>query len=108
MPNLLPETATQYEIGARGRLGGKTLSYDLTIYDLDAARGLVQETVAGVAEFVNAGGANHKGVELTLSERLVDDPNQFLSLVKPWGSYSYQHYVFTQYTLNDVSYAGSN
>ncbi len=107
LPNLLPETATQYEIGARGRLGDKTLSYDLTIYDLDAAQELVQQTVAGVAEFVNAGGTNHKGVELTLSERLVDDPNPFLSLVKPWGSYSYQHYVFTQYTLNHVSYAGN-
>lgn len=107
LPNLLPELATQYEIGARGRLWGKSLSYDLSLYDLDAVQELVQQTVSGVAEFVNAGGTNHKGVELSLAWRLVDDPSGFLSLVKPWVAYSYQHFVFTQYTNNGVSYSGN-
>jgi iron complex outermembrane receptor protein len=107
LTNLLPELATQYEIGARGRLGKGILNYDLALYDLDASQELVQQTVAGVAEFVNAGGTNHKGVELTLSNRLVDEPSEFLSLLKPWVSYSYQHYIFTQYTNNGVSYAGN-
>jgi iron complex outermembrane receptor protein len=46
-------------------------------------------------------------VELSLSWRLVDDPSGFLTLVKPWVSYSYQHFVFTQYTNNGVSYSGN-
>ncbi len=107
LPNLLPELATQYEIGARGRLSDIPLGYDLALYDLDAVQELVQQTVSGVAEFVNAGGTNHKGVELTLSESLVNDPTRFLTLLKPWIAYSYQHYVFTQYTNNGVSYAGN-
>jgi iron complex outermembrane receptor protein len=107
LPNLLPELATQYEIGARGRLLDKKLSYDLSVYDLYAVQELVQQTVDGLAEFVNAGGTNHKGVELSLSWRLVDDPTGFLTLVKPWLAYSYQLYVFTQYTNNGVSYSGN-
>jgi iron complex outermembrane receptor protein len=107
LPNLLPELATQYEIGARGRIWDKKLAYDLSLYDLDATQELVQQTVDSVAEYVNAGGTNHKGVEITLSWRLVDDPTRVVSLLKPWVAYSYQHYVFTQYTNNGVSYSGN-
>jgi len=106
LPNLLPELATQYEIGARGRWLDKALDYDLCLYDLDATQELVQQTISGVAEYVNAAGTNHKGVELSISYRLVDNPNQFLKLVKPWVAYSYQHYVFTQYAYNGTDFSG--
>ncbi len=105
LTGLQPELATQYEVGARGR--GMGLDYDLCLYDLDATQELIPQTTGGFTQYVNAGGTNHKGVELTLAYRLADDPNQFLALVKPWLSYSYQHYVFTDYQNNGVSYTGN-
>lgn len=107
LTNLQPELATQYEIGSRGSVLDKNLAYDLSLYLLDASQELVQQTVNFVSEFVNAGATNHKGVEVSLSYCLVNDPAPFLTLVKPWVAYSYQHYLFTQYAYNGVSYSGN-
>lgn len=108
LTNLLPELGTQYEIGVRGRWLDKKLDYDVSLYDLDATQELVQQTIApNFTEYVNAAGTNHKGLEASLSWRWVDAPGQFLSLLKPWVAYSYQHYVFTQYTNNGNDYSGN-
>jgi iron complex outermembrane receptor protein len=93
-PYLKPEQAVQYELGARGSFFDRRLTGELTFYDLDNTNKLISETLNSVTYTTNIGEQRNEGIEASLSYLVVESPDQFLSRVRPWVSY----------TLTDAKY----
>ena len=84
-PAFLADTSHNYEIGAKGRACGESLSYDASIYYI-AWKNLqtsLYDPTADLVYFGNAGNAKSEGVELTLESR----PVRGLKL-SAWGTWN--------------------
>mgnify|MGYP000113649230 FL=1 len=99
--DLMPETATSYEIGSKGSVLNKALTYEVAYFimpvtnklipqNFPAANGLPAYTIT-----TNAGRVQHNGLEASVSYALrFDDENAAITLIRP----------FVTYTLNDFKY----
>jgi iron complex outermembrane recepter protein len=111
--SLKPERAVQYEVGAQGGLAGGRLTGQVALYDVENTNKLVTETSGAVTFTTNAGKQRNQGVELSLSARLVDDPQGPVSLLRPWVSYTYTKAEFVDFKSNNnndsttVDYSGN-
>lgn len=106
--NLKPERNTSYELGSRGAILDEKLNYDLTLYRMEVADGLVQQTVSGVTAFANAGKSSYTGAEASLSYLIFSDADGGdISLLRPWVTYTYNKAKFEQYTLGSNDYSGN-
>jgi iron complex outermembrane recepter protein len=94
---LKPERAVQYEVGAQGSSADNRLSAQVSLYDVENTDKLVSETANAVTFTTNAGKQRNKGVEASLSYKLVDNGNRSLSLVQPWITYSYTRATFVDF-----------
>lgn len=79
-----PDKIVNYELGAKGDLLGRTLSYDISAFLIDWKDIQISQLIGenGFTYNGNAGKARSKGVELSLEAR----PVEGLS-VKAWGAY---------------------
>jgi len=119
-PGLKPERAWQYEIGSKGSLLGDRVSYTLALFQMDVSDKLSSEAVFDTdgtvlySYTVNAGDQRDRGLELGASFALVDDPSRILSLVKPFVSYTYSNFEYTNFKsdenddANTVDYSGKD
>ena len=94
--DLEPERATQYEIGTRGSLLQNRLRYDIALFDLRVTDKLSSQAVdsAGVTLYsytINAGDQNNRGLELSASYAVIDEPTAWLSSLRPFLSYTYSN-----------------
>ena len=100
---LRPEYGMQYEIGAKGDLFGRRLSYQLALFDLDVRNKIVSQTIPAAGglpqytEYVNAGRQQDPGAELTLSYLLVDDRSSAITQLRPWLSYAYSDFKYKDF-----------
>ncbi|BAV63335.1 TonB-dependent receptor [Sphingobium cloacae] len=81
----LPDEVVNYELGAKGDLFGRVLSYDLSIYHIDW-KDIQVTQVSSLGTFTfntNAGKARSQGVELSFDAR----PTDGLTLTL-WGAYT--------------------
>ena len=91
---LRPESAMQYEIGTKGDLFNRKLSYQLALFDLDVHNKIVSQTIPAAGglpqytEYVNAGRQQDLGAELTLSYLLLDDRNAAITQLRPFVTYA--------------------
>ncbi len=69
-PNLLPETAENFEIGVRGRLFNDRLNYDITAYRTDIEDMLVADDT--LKTYVNAGLVRVQGLESAIGYSIND------------------------------------
>jgi iron complex outermembrane receptor protein len=117
---LEPERATQYEIGGKGSLFDNRLSYSLALFDLRVTDKLTSQAVFDTdgtvlySYTVNAGDQNDKGLELAAAYALIDDPARFVSLVRPFISYTYSDFTYKNFKsdhnndANTVDYTGND
>ncbi len=111
---LRPERAVQYEVGARGNLLRKRLTYQLSLFDLENTHKLVSETSNSVTFTTNAGKQRNRGAELSISWLAVNNNDWILSLLRPWVSYSYSDFKYVDFKsdnnndANTVDYSGNS
>lgn len=101
---LNPQRTTSVEAGARGQ-SGRVLSYTVAVFRASVRDALIQyREVGGRAYFTNAGRTRNDGLELGLSVAPIP-------AVRVFGSYTYAHYIFRDYTIvngtTSTSYAGN-
>lgn len=105
--SLKAESGNNLEFGARGQVLDGRLSYDVVAYDFALRNTIVvQRNTEGADYFLNAGRTSQRGVEAYLAYTL-SAPESFVSLLKIWGSYAYQHYRFREYAPRDTDYSGN-
>jgi len=92
-PDLKPQHAWNYEVGARGSLGGR-LAYTLSVFQADVRDALVPyELAAPRFYYRNAGSTRHRGVELSGDLSVVPGVN--FAAVWTYADYTYRRYSFT-------------
>jgi iron complex outermembrane receptor protein len=105
--DLNSERGVNYEIGARGNLARKQISYDLALYDFRLDETIViQRTADGAEFFVNAGKTSQRGIEATLSWKPLIN-STVISSLSFWTSYTYNHYRFKNYEQDGNNFSGN-
>ncbi|HTI03951.1 MAG TPA: TonB-dependent receptor [Gemmatimonadales bacterium] len=91
-PDLQPQQAWNYEVGARGSIGARA-SYTVAVFQADVRDELVQYDANDARAFYrNAGSARHRGVEMSGAVTIV--PALRLNAVWTHADYRYRHYSF--------------
>lgn len=105
---LKPEKAVQYEIGTKGSFGGdKKLSFQIALFDLDVTNRLIQQTANSISFYTNAGEQKNLGAEAYLSYN-VGKPGSAINVFRPWISYSYSHFTYTDFKNHGKSSIGGD
>ena len=100
-PDLEPQTAVHYEVGARGALG--SLAYEAALFQADVDDQLVpfeDPAVPGRRFFRNAGRSRHRGVELGATWR----PAEALSIR---GAFTMAEYEYVDYEVDGERFDGN-
>jgi iron complex outermembrane receptor protein len=91
-PDLKPQKAWNYEIGARGALSGR-LTYSVAVFQADVRDALIPyELAAPRFYYRNAGSSRHRGVEL--GSDLTIAPMLSVALAWTYADYRYRDYSF--------------
>jgi iron complex outermembrane receptor protein len=100
-PDLGPQRAVNYEVGARGQPSPR-ITYSVALFLGRITDAIVQQSeIGGRAFFRNAGKTHNDGAEVGLSVTPFDG----LTLN---GAYTYAHYRFTDYQLADGTLLNGN
>lgn len=111
--SLKPERAVQYEIGTKGTWIHNRLVYHLTLFDLENTHKLIQQTSNSITFTTNAGKQRNRGLEASLSYRIIGNRDQFISSLRPWISYTYSDFKYADFKSNNdnnastVNYSGN-
>src|SRR3989475_6083784 len=94
-PDLKPQQAWNYEIGARGSLGGRQrLGFTIVVFQADVRDALIPyEIQAPRFYYRNAGSTRHRGVEVSSDLAIV--PGGRLNAVWTYADYRHRRYSFT-------------
>ncbi|WP_299817680.1 TonB-dependent receptor [uncultured Pontibacter sp.] len=104
--DLEAERGTNYEVGLRGFAG--KLSFDVVGFYFRLKETIVsRQDVSSVAVFRNVGSTSQKGIEANTAYTLWEQPEQQLSSVKVWGSYTYSHFRFKDYQKDEDDLSGN-
>jgi iron complex outermembrane receptor protein len=85
------ETARSYEIGAKNRLGGGRLEWEVSAFQMDFENLVVSQVVNGLPRLVNAGSERFKGAELETRGRV--RPDLLWQLTYAWHDAKFTDYV---------------
>jgi iron complex outermembrane receptor protein len=100
--NLQPEDGIDYEGGIRGNLFQDKLYFDVDAFFFHIKNAIVQRIdTNNVYYYVNAGSTRQNGIESYLSYQLIDHPQQAISHLKLWASYTW--YDFHYHSFIDVN-----
>jgi len=106
--NLQPEYGWNYEAGFRGRLINSRLQFDIVAYQFKLQDAIVRRTDDNGAEyFVNAGGTDQKGLELSAAFAAIQQRHGFVRSLQVWSSNTLNDFSFTNYQVNDKDYSGN-
>jgi iron complex outermembrane recepter protein len=93
--DLKPETAISYELGTKGDLLDKKLSYEVAAYLMNVNDKLVTQnfaasgTTPAYSITTNAGQVRYKGIEGKISYAYMPANSNIISLVRPFVTYTY-------------------
>ncbi len=110
---LKPERATQVEVGTKGSLLDRKLSYQLALFDLMITDKLTSQSVFNdegsqlYAYTVNAGDQTNKGAELAMSYTVFEAPAGALEQLRPFLSYAFSDFTYTDFKSNTNNNAGT-
>ena len=105
--DLQPEFGWNYELGIRGSSPDNRFEYGASVYYFKLQQAIVRRTDSiGAEYFINAGGTDQKGVELSAGWSLVRDASARVSLIKLWSGFTYNDYIFTKYINSNIDYSG--
>jgi iron complex outermembrane receptor protein len=106
--DLEAERGTNYEVGVRGFVLNDRLSFDVVGFYFRLSETIVsRQDVSSVAVFDNVGSTNQKGIETSIVYTLLDEPEQTLSKLKAWSSYTYSHFKFDEYQKDEADLSGN-
>ncbi len=106
-PDIKPEEGIQYELGARLLLFNKTMEIDGTFYWIELNNLLVTKRITeDIFTGINAGKTRHRGVEVTMRNRLFSF-NQFPGRLSSNLSYTFSKNLFIDFTNEDIVYDGN-
>ena len=109
-PDIEPETGYNFEIGSRGNLLNKRLTYDVSLFTLRVRDLLVsRRRREGSNEQigVNAGKTTHNGFEMALGYRLYENPATFFRGLSIHFNYSYAGYKFKTFIHQENDFSGN-
>ncbi len=101
--DLRPEIGWNYEIGSKGSLLGRHFNYDLALYYMNVTDNLVTQNFPKSAPYdayaitTNAGDVDYKGLELTLNYVNRFENGGFLTLLRPFISYTYNDFQYKNF-----------
>ncbi|RMF52164.1 MAG: TonB-dependent receptor [Bacteroidetes bacterium] len=94
------ERGVNYEIGARGSLFGRRLSYDVAAFSFQMRDQLIPQSVGqNRTIFNNAGETSLKGLEVALSFLAPLPEGSFFTTVRPFLSYAYSDFTYETFRL---------
>jgi iron complex outermembrane receptor protein len=101
--DLGPQTANNYELGAKGLLSGR-LRYELAAFHIEVKDGIVPFELEGSGQsfFENAGRSTHDGMEAGLTMEFL--PGLSGSVVYTWSDFTFKDFV----DLNGNDFAGNH
>ncbi|WP_133273573.1 TonB-dependent receptor family protein [Hymenobacter radiodurans] len=119
--DLKAERGTSYELGTRGSLFHKRLTFDVAAFDFRLKQTIVTRTTeTGVNVFFNSGSTRQRGVEAAVSGWLwrpilstfargtfTPSANILPNSLRAWASYAYNHFRFRDYQQGDQNYSGN-
>jgi iron complex outermembrane receptor protein len=94
-PDLKPQHAWNYEIGARGSLGGgQRLGFTVAVFQADVRDALIPYEISSPRFYYrNAGSSRNRGVEV--GANLAVTPGVNVTAAWTYSDYRYRHYTFT-------------
>ncbi|HEY0769982.1 MAG TPA: TonB-dependent receptor, partial [Sphingobacteriaceae bacterium] len=102
-----PEEGTNLEVGLKGHRFRRSLEFEFTVYRFKLDNTLVIRRQPDNAEyFVNAGQTMQRGIEATISWHPIRNQKTFVSDVKLFNTYAYNHYRFENYVQGTSDYSG--
>ena len=104
--NLQPESGWNFEIGSRGSFFNNKLSYNLSVYRLNIKNLLVSRRTAA-DEFigVNAGKTQHDGLEIELSNTIIDNKKV---TINAFINYTLNDFVFKEFIDDNNNFSGND
>ncbi|RYU95669.1 TonB-dependent receptor [Emticicia agri] len=110
LPSLASERGINYEIGTRGYLFNRRLSFDATAYAFRLQNTIVRRVdEAGSEIFTNAGGTLQNGLEISLNSWLVRNTEAHaIHEVRLFTSYTLADYQFKNYTQLQTDLSGKS
>lgn len=105
--NLKPEHALSIEFGSKGSLLDRNLNYQLAAFQMNVTDKLVTQNFAaanGVPAYsitTNAGEVRYRGIELSLSYAYVPKTLQFITLIRPFATYTYSDFYNVDFKNNN-------
>ena len=114
LTGLKPERANQWELGSKGSLLNKKLSYQVALFDLKVDNKFTQQAVysaAGAQLYsytINGGSQSNKGVEIAVNYSVFENKNdQFISMLRPFVNYTYSHFRYDNYKSDNNNNAAT-
>ncbi|MDD4645176.1 MAG: TonB-dependent receptor [Bacteroidales bacterium] len=101
--NLKPESGMLYEIGSKGSLLNKKLSYQVALFQLDVNDKLTPQSVADSTGsilytfYTNTGEQIDNGLEVNVSYSLINDSRKVISRVQPFVTYTYSDFKYKNF-----------
>lgn len=98
--DLTPEFATLYEIGTKGSIFNKKLSYQLAIFKMDITDKITTQSVYNDQEkiiysyYTNTGSQIDNGLELSLTYALIDNEIKAVRSLVPFVSFTYSDFYY--------------
>lgn len=103
-----PESGTNYEAGARGRLVNGRFSFDINAFHFNLKNTIVQRRDStGGDYFVNAGSTDQNGIETSLSYQLIGQRAGFLSSARLGLSHTWHRFRFKDFKQVNSDYSGN-
>lgn len=93
--NVKPEISNTFEVGAKASLLKQSLHVDFAFFNMEVSDKLVPQFFPAVggqpsySAFVNSGSVNFTGMEITLNYAFIPKQKNFLQLIRPFLSYTY-------------------
>ena len=106
-PHIKPEEGIQYELGSRFYLFNNKMEIDATLYWIELNNLLVTKRITeDIFTGINAGKTRHKGVELTVQNKLFSY-RQFPGHLSSNFSYTLSKNKFIDFTNDDIIFDGN-
>ncbi len=115
--NLKSESGVQYEVGTKGSMLNKKLSYQLALFYLNVTNKLIATTIAATGNmpqytmYVNAGKQQNIGGELSINYAVIRNTTSAVTLLRPFVTYTYSDFKyknFSKYDNNKVAGVAPN
>lgn len=100
---LKPEHGMQYEIGTKGSLLDKKLSYQVAIFELLIDDKITTQSVYKpngsilYSWYTNSGSQIDKGIEISASYALINDNNKIISSLQPFVAFTYSDFYYKDF-----------